>query len=51
MDAVIWNDNSMKVKALPREIYDAVNHKYALEAALKGRNMHPSKMPLHRKRT
>lgn len=38
--AVIWNDNSMKVKALPREIYDAVNHKYALEAALKGRDMH-----------
>lgn len=28
--AIIFNDNSFKVSATPREIYDAINHKYAL---------------------
>jgi len=28
--AIIFNDNSFKVKAEPREIYEAINHKYAL---------------------
>lgn len=28
--AIIFNDNSMKIKAEPREFYEAVNHKYAL---------------------
>lgn len=27
--AIIFNDNSFKVSATPREIYDAINHKYA----------------------
>ena len=28
--AIIFNDNSFQVKAQPREIYEAINHKYAL---------------------
>lgn len=28
--AVLFNDNSFKVEAKPREIYEAINHKYAL---------------------
>lgn len=28
--AIIFNDNSMKINAEPREFYEAVNHKYAL---------------------
>lgn len=28
--AIIFNDNSFKVTATPREIFDAINHKYAL---------------------
>lgn len=28
--AIIFNDNSFKISATPREIYDAINHKYAL---------------------
>lgn len=29
--AIIFNDNSMTVSATPREIYEAINHKYALD--------------------
>jgi len=29
--AIIFNDNSFKVSASPREIYDAINHKYAID--------------------
>jgi len=32
--AIIFNDNSFKVKAEPREIYEAINHKYALNYIL-----------------
>ncbi|WP_294516584.1 Fic family protein [Atopobium minutum] len=32
--AILWNDNSMKVNATARELYDAINHKYALQIAL-----------------
>ena len=32
--AIIFNDNSYIVKAEPREIYEAINHKYALDYAL-----------------
>ena len=32
--AIIFNDNSFKVKAEPREIYEAINHKYALSYVL-----------------
>ena len=32
--AIIFNDNSFKVSALPREIYEAINHKYALSYVL-----------------
>jgi Fic family protein len=32
--AVIFNDNSIAVKAKPRELYEAVNHKYALSLIL-----------------
>lgn len=28
--AIIFNDNSFRVKAKPREIYEAINHKYAI---------------------
>ena len=28
--AILWNDNSMKVTATARELYEAINHKYAL---------------------
>ena len=28
--AILWNDNSFKVSAEPREWYEATNHKYAL---------------------
>jgi Fic family protein len=33
--AIIFNDNSFKVNAAPREIYEAINHKYALDYVLK----------------
>lgn len=33
--AVLWNDNSMVVKATARELYEAINHKYALQLAMK----------------
>jgi len=32
--AIIFNDNSFQVKAQPREIYEAINHKYALNYLL-----------------
>ena len=32
--AIIFNDNSFKVSAQPREIYEAINHKYALSRML-----------------
>jgi len=32
--AILFNDNSFKVKAEPREIYEAINHKYALSYIL-----------------
>ena len=32
--AVLFNDNSFKVTAEPREIYEAINHKYALSYVL-----------------
>lgn len=32
--AIIFNDNSMTVSATPREIYEAINHKYALDYVL-----------------
>lgn len=32
--AIIFNDNSFKVSAQPREIYEAINHKYALSYVL-----------------
>lgn len=33
--AIIFNDNSLKITAEPREIYEAINHKYALDYLLK----------------
>ncbi len=33
--AILFNDNSFKVAAQPREIYEAINHKYALSFVLK----------------
>ncbi len=32
--AVLFNDNSFKLTAQPREIYEAINHKYALNYVL-----------------
>jgi len=32
--AVLFNDNSFKITAEPREIYEAINHKYALSYML-----------------
>jgi len=32
--AIIFNDNSFKINAQPREIYEAINHKYALDYML-----------------
>lgn len=32
--AILWNDNSMSIKATARELSDAINHKYALSLAL-----------------
>ena len=32
--AILFNDNSFKVSANPREIYEAINHKYALNYVL-----------------
>lgn len=32
--AILWNDNSMEVKATARELYEAINHKYALNVAI-----------------
>lgn len=32
--AILWNDNSFKIKTSPREIYEAINHKYALSYML-----------------
>lgn len=35
--AILFNDNSMKVTATARELYEAINHKYALSRAGKPR--------------
>lgn len=32
--AIIFNDNTFKISAQPREIYEAINHKYALSRML-----------------
>ncbi len=32
--AILWNDNSMEVRATARELYEAINHKYALATAM-----------------
>jgi Fic family protein len=32
--AILFNDNSFSVNAKPREIYEAINHKYALSYVL-----------------
>ena len=32
--AILWNDNSLRVTATARELYEAINHKYALDVAL-----------------
>ncbi len=32
--AIIFNDNTFKVSAKPREIYEAINHKYAMSSML-----------------
>lgn len=32
--AILFNDNSLKVTATARELYEAINHKYALSKAL-----------------
>ncbi len=32
--AILWNDNTLKVTATARELYEAINHKYALAAAV-----------------
>ena len=32
--AILWNDNSMKVTATARELYEVINHKYALGVAM-----------------
>lgn len=32
--AIIFNDNDFKVSAKPREIYEAINHKYAIDHVL-----------------
>lgn len=32
--AILWNDNSLKVTTTARELYEAINHKYALAAAV-----------------
>ena len=32
--AIVFNDNSFKINAQPREIYEAINHKYALSSIL-----------------
>lgn len=33
--AILFNDNSFKVTAAPREIYEAINHKYAINYLLR----------------
>lgn len=37
--AVLWNDDSMVIKATSRELYDAINYKYALSLALEDRSL------------
>ncbi len=37
--AIIFNDNSFKINAEPREIYDAINHKYALSYIINNLNI------------
>lgn len=32
--AILWNDNTLKVTATARELYEAINHKYALATAV-----------------
>lgn len=31
--AILWNDNSLRVTATARELYEAINHKYAMATA------------------
>lgn len=31
--AILWNDNSLQVTATARELYEAINHKYAMATA------------------
>lgn len=33
--AILWNDNSLEIKATARELYEAINYKYAIEVATK----------------
>lgn len=33
--AIIFNDNDFKISAAPREIYEAINHKYGIDYILK----------------
>ncbi len=33
--AILWNDNSLEVTATARELYEVINHKCALDAALR----------------
>lgn len=39
--AILWNDNSMSIKATARELYDAINHKFALPLALDDGSVEP----------
>ncbi|SEU22343.1 Fic/DOC family protein [Lacrimispora sphenoides] len=41
--AILWNDNSFKVKTSPRELYEAINHKYALSYMLENLELPLSK--------
>ena len=38
--AILWNDNTLKVTATARELYEAINHKYALAMLASGENSH-----------
>ena len=36
--AILWNDNSLQIKATARELYEAINHKVALTEAMEDRD-------------
>ena len=38
--SIIFNDNSFKITAEPREIYEAINHKYALHRMIEAVSNH-----------